>query len=144
MPARIKDMSVGYVYVLSNSAMGRLLKIGFTCGSVEKRARELSGATGVPGAFVVEYFHISEDVEEIEALVHAELNGLRYSDSREFFDASVTDAVAAIERLIKLPAASFKKQEPPEITDDPGLPCRRCGFPFIKSSAQQFCPKCDF
>jgi T5orf172 domain len=78
-------MAVGYVYILSNSAMGKLLRIGFTCGSVERRARELSGATGVPGAFVVEYFHISVDVEEIESLVHAELNGLRYSENREFF-----------------------------------------------------------
>jgi hypothetical protein len=93
-------MAVGYVYILSNSAMGKLLKIGFTCGSVERRARELSGATGVPGAFVVEYFHISEDIEEIETLVHAELNGLRYSGNREFFDASVSDAVAVIQRLI--------------------------------------------
>src|ERR1700752_467633 len=40
--------------------MGGLLKIGFTCGTVELRARELSTATGVPGDFVVEYFHFTD------------------------------------------------------------------------------------
>lgn len=141
MPVRLQNMAVGYVYILSNSAMGKLLKIGVTCGSVEKRARELSGATGVPGAFIVEYFHISEDAEEIEALVHAELNGLRYNGNREFFDASVSDAVAVIQRLIKQPAVSYLKESE---SIEAKWPCRRCGFLYAKSAAQLFCPKCDF
>jgi hypothetical protein len=135
-------MAIGYIYILSNLAMGKLLKIGFTCGSVEKRVRELSSATGVPGAFVVEYFHLSEDVEEIEALAHTELNALRYNGNREFFDISLADAVAVIQRFIKQPTVRFRKE--PETTVDTAFPCRRCGFPYTKSAPQQVCPKCGF
>jgi len=135
-------MAVGYIYILSNSAMGKLLKIGFTCGSVEKRVRELSSATGVPGAFVVEYFQLSEDVEETEGLAHAELNALRYNENREFFDISLADAIAVIQRFIKQPTISFQRE--PETAVDTTFPCRRCGFPYTKSAPQQFCPKCGF
>jgi T5orf172 domain len=76
-------MALGYIYVLSNPAMGSLLKIGFTCASVEQRAYELSSATAVPSAFGVEYFHLTEDIEEVEALDHAALP--RHNENREFF-----------------------------------------------------------
>lgn len=82
-------MALGYIYILSNSTMEGLLKIGYTCASVERRARELSVSTGVPMTFVVEYFHISEDVEEIETLVHTELGQIRINENSGFFRASV-------------------------------------------------------
>ncbi len=135
-------MAIGYIYILSNAAMGKLLKIGFTCGSVEKRAMELSSATGVPDAFVVEYFHISDDVEEIESLAHAQLEELRYKGNREFFEISLGDAVTLIQRLIKQPVVSFKKESAASV--DATFQCRRCGFSYVRSAAQQFCPKCDF
>ncbi len=135
-------MAVGYIYVLSNSAMGKLLKIGFTCGSVEKRAAELSGATNVPSAFIVEYFHISEDVEEIERLAHAELNERRYNENREFFDTSVADAIAVIQRLVRQPEVRFQRE--PKNNVDATFACRRCGFLYTRSAAKQYCPKCGF
>lgn len=134
-------MAIGYLYILSNSAMGQLLKIGFTCAGVEKRAKELSGATGVPGSFVVEYFHLSDDIEETERLVHLELDRLRYNGNREFFDISIDDAIDVIQRLVKHPAVTFQKESEGKV--DSRLPCRRCGFLYDRS-AQQFCPKCEF
>ena len=88
--------------------MGKLLKIGFTCSRREKRARELSSATGLPDAFIVEYFQITEDVEEIEGLVHAALSGVRFSADREFFDVTVGHAVDVIQRFIRNPAPNFQ------------------------------------
>lgn len=43
-----------FVYMLRNSAMPGLLKVGFTTGTPEVRAAELSAATGVPTPFQVE------------------------------------------------------------------------------------------
>jgi hypothetical protein len=67
-------MAIGYIYVMRNPTMPGLLKIGFTCGSVERRRRELSGATGVPQEFTMEYFQLTEDAEETETRAHGELN----------------------------------------------------------------------
>ncbi len=44
----------GYVYVLMNSSMRGLVKIGKTEREPEERAKELSASTGVPTPFMVE------------------------------------------------------------------------------------------
>src|SRR5437667_5955882 len=55
----LKDESLGrpehhgFIYILSNPAMPDLVKIGATCGPVEKRAAELA-TTGVPEVFKIE------------------------------------------------------------------------------------------
>ncbi len=133
-------MAIGYIYILSNSAMGALLKIGFTCGSVERRVKELSGATGVPGKFVIEFFQLTDDVEEREAQIHAELASFRYNGNREFFSLPFDDAVAAVKRCITEPPLRFiKAQARTEIRS-----CRRCGAQFLRSDEQRLCPQCGF
>lgn len=102
---------------------------------------ELSGATGVPGKFVIEFFQITEDVEEAEARIHAELAPFRYNDNREFFSATLSQAVAVVKKNISEPALQFMKvQEVPK----PLKSCGRCGFYFAKSDDEPFCPKCGF
>lgn len=138
----ITPMAIGYVYVLSNPAMGTLLKVGFTCSSVEKRAAELSGATGVPSPFVVEYFQLTDDVETVEKLVHQTLP--RVNENREFFAVPVHEAIAAIQRHAMPPATEYQRPRVDATRTAPPHVCRRCGHSFERSTAQQFCPKCDF
>jgi T5orf172 domain len=140
---RITPMAIGYIYVLSNPAMGALLKVGFTRSSVEKRAAELSGATGVPSPFVVEYFQLTDDVEAVERLVHEALP--RVSENREFFAVPVHEAIAAIQQHAMLPATEYQRPHGLDaMRSAPPHVCRRCGHPFERSTAQQFCPKCGF
>ncbi len=137
-------MAVGYIYILSNAAMGGLLKIGFTSGSVETRARELSAATGVPGDFVVEYFHMTDDVEQVERLAHADLAEFRHNTRREFFSVPIIQALNVIQRYLKKPAETFllapERLEP----TIPKSACHRCGFAFFRSNDERYCPKCGF
>jgi hypothetical protein len=133
-------MAVGYIYVLSNPSMHGLLKIGFTCADVERRARELTQATGVPSGFVVEYFRLTDDVEEIERAAHTELDGARVNGNREFFRSSIKDAVELLERLVRAPTLHYIRPEP----GSSQWSCRRCGHEFLRSEAQRLCPQCGF
>jgi hypothetical protein len=60
-------------------------KIGWTSGSAEQRAKELSAATGVPLSFVVVHSWQHPDPKALESGVHAILNPYRLSEGREFF-----------------------------------------------------------
>ena len=85
----------GRVYVLTSQAMPDMVKIGYTQGSVEKRARELS-STGVPVPFVVRFIRKTGDCRTLEGRVHSYLKRYRVSKKKEFFKVSVKDAVLAI------------------------------------------------
>lgn len=79
-------MAVGYIYALSHPDMAGLLKIGFTSNTVEGRVRDLSSHTGVPSPFIIDYFHLSDHVEEVETLVHQELAAHRVNEVGNFFE----------------------------------------------------------
>ena len=95
-------MALGYIYILSTPTIPGLLKIGFTCGNVEKRALELR-STGVADPFEVEYFCLSDDVEEVEKIIHLKLSAHRHNENREFFRISFDDAVAEVTQAIRRP-----------------------------------------
>ena len=88
----------GFVYVLANSAMPNMIKIGKTTRSTSERAEELSKATGLPTPFIVVYEQLFEDCGEAEVFVHTYLGnkGYRVADNREFFNCPVSIAVKAI------------------------------------------------
>lgn len=136
-------MATGYIYILSNASMQGMLKIGFTCSSVEKRARELSSVSGVPSPFVIEYFHLSDDVEEVEDLIHSALGHARVADGREFFFISVTEAIGVIGPLIRKATVSFQR-EPAPAEISVATSCRRCGFSFERTADAPYCPKCGY
>lgn len=94
----MEEYGHGYVYVLINSSMPGLIKVGMTTRSVEERAEELSHATGVPTAFVVAYKVEVNDCAAGEAYVHSVLGdkGYRVNKNREFFSAPLYEAVDAI------------------------------------------------
>lgn len=81
----------GTVYILSNASMPNLLKVGFTTGSVAKRASELSGVTSVPTGFRIEWsLPIVGDPRAVEQRAHAHLAASRHG--KEFFKVSLEEA----------------------------------------------------
>jgi hypothetical protein len=91
-------MAAGFLYVLVNSSMPGLIKVGKTTRLPSERVGELSGVTGVPTPFIVAYEEHFSDCDSAEQFVHAKLTeqGVRVSDSREFFRATASDVVKII------------------------------------------------
>ena len=134
-------MSVGYIYVLSNSTMPGLLKIGFTNRDVNDRMQELSASTGVPTPFEVEYYCLTRDVEIIEAEVHNRFSKYRQS-GKEFFSIPLAQAVATIDSLIRnVEPDRFSKVQKNGFGNSGGAVylCQTCG---AKNSSPQRCSGC--
>jgi hypothetical protein len=90
------DGTSGYVYVMINSSLTGIVKIGKTQNSPEERAKELSSATGVPAPFFVAYSAYFADCSAAEIFVHRLLGNNRLANNREFFRVSVQLAIAAV------------------------------------------------
>ena len=75
----------GFVYILANSCMPGIYKVGMTTRSPRARADEISSATGVPEAFDVLYYAEVQNPCMEEKRVHAELAQYRVNEGREFF-----------------------------------------------------------
>lgn len=134
-------MGAGYIYILSNSAMPGLIKIGLTYRRVEERLLELSGVTGVPTPFVIEYFCLTADVEEVEKELHARFSTTR-SPGREFFATALPDAIRAADSLMRpLKPHRFCRVEPQSDTERKGgFICDDCGE--LLWGRKFVCPKC--
>ncbi len=91
-------MAAGYIYVLANSSMPGLLKVGKTTRLPSERVAELSGATGVPVPFIVAFEQFFSDCGLAEDYVHLELErrGFREASNREFFRASANEVIRII------------------------------------------------
>lgn len=87
------DVSKGWVYIISNSAMPDIIKIGYTTRSPEARAVELDG-TSSPYAHIVEYAVRVSDPISIEKKVHRQLSSQNVG--KEWFDCDLLVAVSAI------------------------------------------------
>lgn len=95
IPNQPETPLAGFVYILSNPSMTGLLKIGFTTGSPEGRAAELSAVTGVPKPFRVEWAHpVTGNPRAVEQRTHAQLSHLR--EGKEFFRVTVNEAKAIV------------------------------------------------
>lgn len=93
----MKSNEQGYLYVLSNPAFKRLVKIGYTNREVQERVKELQ-STGVPGQFKIEFYVKLKNAENLERIIHKELAQSRYS--KEFFKISVKNSVKTIKNRI--------------------------------------------
>lgn len=96
----LQTVSVGYIYVLTNPSIPGLVKIGYTNRDVKERVDELSGSTGVPTAFLIEYYCLTRDVENVEIEVHKHFARSR-QPGKEFFSISVVEAARLIDTLVK-------------------------------------------
>lgn len=78
-------MSRGYVYILVNSAMPGLVKVGFTEAlTPEERAKQLH-TTGVPSPYTVKWKRELHSYKEAEREIHERLKDFREQRNREFF-----------------------------------------------------------
>jgi hypothetical protein len=98
-------MSTGHVYVLSNSAMPGLIKIGFTTRSIRERIEELSH-TGVPAKFEIE-LEISTVVPEmLEKRLHIVF--APYHFQKEFFKCDLEIATKIIKKHLANSSIEFE------------------------------------
>jgi hypothetical protein len=84
------SVNAGWIYVLVNSTMPNLVKIGKTTRHPENRAKELGGSTGVASPFIVAFSEKFDNIHKAEQVVHALLNASRLSDKREFFSSVIS------------------------------------------------------
>lgn len=94
-----KQNDTGIVYVLTNSAMPGLVKIGMTTReSIDTRMKELY-STGVPVPFDCEYACEvkASDCAKIEKALHRAFKPNRINDNREFFSIKPEQATAILE-----------------------------------------------
>lgn len=98
MSSRIEP---GWIYVLTNSSMPGIVKIGRTARSPKERAAELgsSGGSGLPTPFCVAWCGPVSDSLYVEQAVHRMLEDKRLSKSREFFTVDVETARRTIEAV---------------------------------------------
>jgi len=98
-----------YIYVLTNSSMPGLCKIGFTQNTPSQRVKQINSATGVAEDFKVEYQYPCFNAHALEGEIHAylERNGFRVNKKKEFFNISLDQAVSVIDRI----GEPYKMQE---------------------------------
>jgi S-DNA-T family DNA segregation ATPase FtsK/SpoIIIE len=90
-----------FIYVLENTSMPGVVKIGRTERSVSERVNELSSSTGVPTGFAVVKEYAVENSVEAEKIIHERLSDYRVSENREFFKIEAEDATDIIESLLE-------------------------------------------
>lgn len=98
-------MSAGYVYILINSSMPGLLKVGRTFRDSKARARELH-STGVPTPFEVAFELFAENHEELEQQLHEHMSEFRVAGNREFFRYPLRLAIQQLQELSSPPKES--------------------------------------
>jgi hypothetical protein len=92
-----KDIQI--IYVLTNSSMPGLVKIGKTSRSdVESRMRELY-STGVPVPYECYYACQVENASKVEKSLHLAFGDLRVNPNREFFKLSPDKVHAILQHL---------------------------------------------
>lgn len=88
-----------FVYVLVNKSIPGMVKIGMTVRNVDERAKEISGATGVPTPWVPVYSFQCFNSYKLEQEIHEYLDAIRVSQNREMFAMSSTDAIKIVKQL---------------------------------------------
>jgi hypothetical protein len=93
-------MEPGFVYILSNSAMPGIYKIGITTrNDIQTRIRELF-TTSIPVPFECVYACKVNDCKRVESAIHFAFDPERVNPQREFFKTD-PDRVIAILKLVE-------------------------------------------
>lgn len=88
-----------WVYILTNPAIGGMIKIGYTKLDPFERAAQVSRGTGVPLGYEVEWAYKCYKGERIEKEVHKYFKKQRVSPTREFFRVTLEEAKQIIEQI---------------------------------------------
>ena len=95
------EADAGWIYVLSTRDLPELLKVGMTTRSVEQRANEINGATGVAIPFGVRRCWRVFQPARAEKIAHQTLQEYRLRKDREFFRLPFNDAVRLLQHTIE-------------------------------------------
>lgn len=90
-----------YIYILTNTTMPGLVKIGYTKNKPSERVKQINSGTGVAVNFTVEWSFPCFNAHALEQEIHHYLQeqGLRVNNKKEFFNMSVEQAVSVVERI---------------------------------------------
>jgi hypothetical protein len=90
-----------YIYILENNLMPGLVKIGFTKNKPSERVKQINAATGVALDFDVKYQYPCFNAHDLEKEIHIylEAEGFRVNKKKEFFNITLEQAIAVIERI---------------------------------------------
>ena len=89
----------GFIYVMSNSSMPGLVKIGKSTKDPEKHRINELHTTGVPEPFVCNYYAYVENEGYLEKQLHLRFSTERKNTNREFFAVDVQTVISAIRIL---------------------------------------------
>jgi hypothetical protein len=95
--------STGHIYVLQNTSVPGIFKIGFTERSVADRLNEINSATGVITPWQVRDFWFTQNPYVMEQEIHRRLNDFRVEDNREGFAVSFDVARDVIFEVLGIP-----------------------------------------
>ena len=88
-----------YIYVLVNTSVPNMVKIGMTTNTPQQRAREISKATGVAIPWIPIYEFKCYRSDLLEREVHEYLHEWRVASNREMFAVDTYTAQRVIEDL---------------------------------------------
>tara|TARA_R110000824_G_scaffold18026_1_gene72103 strand:+ start:1104 stop:1625 length:522 start_codon:yes stop_codon:yes gene_type:complete len=90
-----------WVYILSNTTLNGMVKIGFTKNRPSERVKQINAGTGVAMDFSVEWAFPCYNAHDLEKEVHIYLQqeGFRVNNNKEFFYLTVQQAKAVIQRI---------------------------------------------
>jgi hypothetical protein len=88
-----------WIYILVNSSMPGMVKIGMTTTSVTQRVKEINSATGVPTPWISVYQFKCFGSKYLERDIHNHLATFRVAKNREMFSITSTRAQEVIEEL---------------------------------------------
>ena len=94
-----EDASLSIVYVLTNSAMPGLVKIGWTDKNDPKTRVSQLYTTGVPVPFSIEYACRVSNPVEVEKALHIAFAPHRINKKREFFEIEPEQAIVILKLL---------------------------------------------
>lgn len=90
----------GFIYVLSNSSMPGIYKIGYTANHPNTRMEQLSAATACPTPFSLLAAFGVEGPREVEREIHTTLSKHRINQQREFFKVPTALILEAIKPYV--------------------------------------------
>lgn len=104
--------TLNIVYVLTNSAMPGLVKVGKTSADDPLTRVSQLYTTGVPVPFTIEYACRVESYDEVERALHIAFGPQRINPRREFFEIEPEQVIAVLQLLSKEDATSEVSNEP--------------------------------
>jgi hypothetical protein len=113
-------MAKGFIYILYNTAMPGLLKVGYSIKVPTERVEELF-TTGVPEPFKLAYYCLVENAGKLERQIHENLSDYRHRGNREFFRIELEYAVKCITNLCK-PEHEWNEEQPQSVNNDQSTP----------------------